>query len=219
MGVASVFALVVGYVLSHVKRYELMEERRPICVQHHKFPVLIKKGALQWNPQVCCFLEEKLKTIFLLFEWTLCDLFPFPPWFFFLVSCTVNPRLDNEATSYHHCSWQTAAFHPVRLINKHMTHKRFTQRWIWHLRPCHALNSSGVLGSGRTKKKILSFSVGNIYFETSSSTAAQLVFNKAVLIIYRCIHHKSFWHSNSEFLEQVKVAVTPVNPTWQHSNK
>lgn len=68
MGVASVLTLVVGYVLSHIKIYELVEKRQLICVQHHKFPVLIKKGALQWNPQVCSFLEEKLKTILLLFE-------------------------------------------------------------------------------------------------------------------------------------------------------
>lgn len=139
MGVASVLTPVVGYVLSHIKKYELMEKRQPISVQHHKFPVLIKKWALQWNPQVRSFLEEKSKTILLLFEWTLCDLYPFPPWFFFLVNHMAKPRLDNKTTGYHHCSWQTAAFHPGGLINKPMTHKRFTQRWIWPLRPCHAL--------------------------------------------------------------------------------
>lgn len=68
MGVASVLSQVEGYVLFHVKRYELMEKKQPICVQHHKFPVLKKKGALPWNPQVCSFLEERLKTILLLIE-------------------------------------------------------------------------------------------------------------------------------------------------------
>lgn len=152
---------------------------------------------------------------------------PTPPGLPFLVSHMANPRLGKEVTSYHGCSWQTAASHCVRLINKCMTHKteqqRFTQRWIWPLRPCRTLTyNSDVPESARSKETFWSFADYDVYFETFSGTAAwqtQLVFNKEMLIIYRCISNKSFWHSNSEFLEQVKVVVTPVNPTWQHSNK
>lgn len=223
MGVASVLSQVVGYVLSHIKRHDLREKRRPICVQHHKFPVLKKKGALQWKPQVCSFYRRETQNN------TVADLVstvwlinPFPPWFFSLVSHMANPRLDKETTSYHHCSWQTAASHPVRLINKHIN-RLIKDSPRGEFGPWgHAIrwfNSSGVLGSGRSKETVWSFALHNSYFETSSGTAAQLVFNKAVLIIYRCIHHRSSWHSNPEFLEQGKVVVTPVNPTWQHSNK
>lgn len=38
-GAASVLAQMVWYVLSDIKRYELME-KGPICVQHHEYPVV-----------------------------------------------------------------------------------------------------------------------------------------------------------------------------------
>ena len=179
-----------------------------LCTASWISRVLKTQRALQWDPQVCSFSEEKLKTVLLLSECKLCGLSPHPPDLLFLVSQMANPRLDKEVTSYHDCFWQTAASHCVRLINKCTTHKteqqRFTQRWIWPLRPCHALTyNSDVLGSAGSKEAIWSIAVYDICFETFSGTAAwqtQLVFNKEMLIIYRCISNKSSWHSNSEFL-------------------
>lgn len=152
---------------------------------------------------------------------------PIPSGLFFMVSHVAKTRLDKEVTSYHDCSRQTAAPHCVRLINKCMTHKtkqhRFTQRWIWPLRPCCALTySTNVLGSAGSKKTIWFMAIYDIYSETFAGTAAwwtQLVFNKEMLIIYRCIRNKSSCHSISEFLNQAKVVVTPVKCPWQHSNK
>lgn len=69
---------------------------------------------------------------------------------------------------------------------------------------------------------IWSVAVCDIYFETYAGTAAwqtQLVFNKEMLIIYRCIRNKSSCHSISEFLKQGEVVVTPVKCIGQHSNK
>lgn len=201
-------------------------EKGPICVQHHEYPEL-KMSIAVGSTGVLFFRRETQNDGVAEPGAGGVTYHPVLPCLPFLASHTGNPRLHKEVTSYHDCSWQTAASHCVRLINKCMTHKteqqRFTQRWICPLRTCRALTySSDVLGSAGSKETIWSTAVYDIYVETFSGTAAwqtQLVLNKEMLIIYRCITNKSSWHSNSEFLEQVKVVVTPVNPTWQHSNK
>jgi len=62
------------------------------------------KRALQWDPQVCSFLEEKLKMMLLLSQCKQLVDHPIPPGLPCLASHTANPKLGKEVTSYRDCS-------------------------------------------------------------------------------------------------------------------